>query len=45
MRTAMATQVVLFTHHEHVIEVAQQTVGEGAFRLNRLGPAGTLVAA
>ena len=33
-----SNQVVLFTHHEHIIEVAQRAIGETAFRLHRLEP-------
>lgn len=38
------TQVLLFTHHEHVVALAQRAVGEGAFRIHRLERAGALVA-
>lgn len=31
-------QVVLFTHHEHIVEVARRAIGETAFRLHRLEP-------
>lgn len=31
------TQVLLFTHHEHLIELCQRTLGEGEFVVHRLG--------
>lgn len=33
---AMRTQVLLFTHHEHLVELCRETVGEGLFTLHRL---------
>ena len=33
---ARSTQVIVFSHHEHVIDAAQQAVGRGGFRLHRL---------
>jgi uncharacterized protein YhaN len=39
------TQVILFTHHEHVVDLAQRTVGEGAFRIHHLAPARAPVSA
>jgi uncharacterized protein YhaN len=33
-----SNQVVLFTHHEHIVEVARRAIGETAFRLHRLEP-------
>ena len=33
-----SNQVVLFTHHEHIVEVARRAIGEKAFRLHRLEP-------
>lgn len=35
---ATANQVILFTHHEHIVEVARRAVGEGGFRLHRFSP-------
>lgn len=31
------TQVFLFTHHEHLVELCRDTIGEGQFSLHRLG--------
>lgn len=31
------TQVFLFTHHEHLVDLCRETVGEGQFTLHRLG--------
>ena len=36
---ARRNQVLLFTHHAHLIDVARGALGEGAFRLHRLEPA------
>ena len=33
---AKRTQVFLFTHHEHLVELCRQTLGEDQFRLHRL---------
>ena len=33
---AARTQVFLFTHHEHLIELCQETLGEGQFTLHQL---------
>lgn len=33
------TQVFLFTHHEHLVELCRQSLGEGGFHLHRLGAA------
>ncbi len=33
---ARRTQIFLFTHHEHLIELCRQTLGEGQFHLHRL---------
>jgi hypothetical protein len=30
------TQVFLFTHHEHRVELCRHTLGEGRFQLHRL---------
>jgi uncharacterized protein YhaN len=30
------TQVFVFTHHEHLIDLCRQTLGEGAFHLHQL---------
>ncbi len=30
------TQVFLFTHHEHLVELCRQTLGEGRFQIHRL---------
>ncbi len=30
------TQVFLFTHHEHLVDLCRQTLGEGKFQLHRL---------
>ncbi len=34
---AKRTQVFLFTHHEHLVELCRTTLGEGRFHLHRLG--------
>jgi len=34
---AKRTQVFLFTHHEHLVELCQETVGNSRFTLHRLG--------
>jgi uncharacterized protein YhaN len=34
---AKRTQIFLFTHHEHLIELCRQTLGKGGFHLHRLG--------
>ena len=37
---AKRTQIFLFTHHEHLVELCQQTLGKNQFNLHRLtGPA------
>lgn len=36
---AARTQVLLFTHHEHILPLCAQTLGEEGFRLHRLTPA------
>ncbi|MDF2605663.1 YhaN family protein [Sphingomonas sp.] len=36
---ARRNQVLLFTHHAHLIDVARSALGEGGFRLHRLEPA------
>lgn len=33
---AASTQVIVFTHHAHLIEVARGALGDGAFRLHRI---------
>ena len=33
---ARRTQILLFTHHEHLIELCRQTLGDGEFHLHRL---------
>ena len=33
---ARRTQIFLFTHHEHLVELCRQTLGEGQFHLSRL---------
>ncbi|MDF2495963.1 YhaN family protein [Sphingomonas sp.] len=35
---ARRNQVLLFTHHAHLIDVARTALGDGAFRLHRLEP-------
>lgn len=30
------TQIFLFTHHEHLVDLCRETVGEGRFKLHRL---------
>jgi len=39
------TQVLLFSHHEHIIDVARRSIGEEAFRLHRIEPAVATAAA
>ncbi len=34
---AKRTQVFLFTHHEHLVELCRETIGQGKFRLHQLG--------
>ena len=34
---AKRTQIFLFTHHEHIVELCRQNLGEGQFHLHRLG--------
>ena len=34
---AKRTQIFLFTHHEHLVELCRQNLGEGQFHLHRLG--------
>lgn len=34
---AKRTQIFLFTHHEHLVELCRETVGEGQLTLHRLG--------
>jgi uncharacterized protein YhaN len=36
---AQRTQIFLFTHHAHLVELCRQTLGESGFHLHRLGPA------
>jgi uncharacterized protein YhaN len=36
---AQRTQIFLFTHHEHLVELCRQTVGINQFHLHRLGNA------
>lgn len=33
---AKRTQILLFTHHEHLVELCRQTLGENQFQLHRL---------
>jgi uncharacterized protein YhaN len=39
--TASTTQVIVFTHHDHLIEVARQAIGANAFKLHRIEAAPT----
>ena len=34
---ARRTQILLFTHHEHLVELCRETLGEGTFTLHKLG--------
>jgi len=34
---AKRTQIFLFTHHEHLVEICHEAVGEGQFTVHRLG--------
>lgn len=36
---AKRTQIFLFTHHEHLVELCRQNLGDGQFHLHRLGTA------
>jgi chromosome segregation ATPase len=36
---AQRTQIFLFTHHDHLVELCRQTLGDGQFQLHRLGQA------
>lgn len=36
------TQVILFTHHRHVVDLARANLGEGEFHLHRLGDSGAV---
>ena len=38
-------QILVFTHHDHLIDVARRTLGGGAFRLHSLAPVGLEAAA
>jgi uncharacterized protein YhaN len=40
---AKRSQVLLFTHHEHLIQLARETLGDEGFKLHRL--AGSPIAA
>ena len=33
---ALTTQVIVFTHHEHLIEVAKEAIGASGFNLHRI---------
>jgi uncharacterized protein YhaN len=33
---AQRTQIFLFTHHDHLVELCSQTLGKGAFHLHNL---------
>jgi len=33
---AQRTQIFLFTHHDHLVEICRNTLGEGAFHLHKL---------
>jgi uncharacterized protein YhaN len=35
---ARRTQIFLFTHHDHLVELCRRTLGEDSFHLHRLGP-------
>ena len=35
-RLAKRTQIFLFTHHEHLVELCRETIGEGQFKVHRL---------
>jgi uncharacterized protein YhaN len=34
---ARRTQIFLFTHHDHLVELCRETIGNGQFQLHRLG--------
>ena len=34
---AQRTQVFLFTHHDHLVDLCRRTLGDGEFQLHRLG--------
>lgn len=36
---AKRTQIFLFTHHEHLVDLCRQTLGKGQFHLHRLSSA------
>jgi uncharacterized protein YhaN len=36
------TQILLFTHHRHLVELCQETLGEGHFQMQSLGGRGLL---
>lgn len=38
------SQVLLFTHHEHIVEIARRSIGDEAFVLHRLEPARLIAA-
>ncbi|MSU34248.1 MAG: hypothetical protein EXS36_03890 [Pedosphaera sp.] len=42
---AKRAQIFVFTHHEHLVELCRQTLGDGQFHLHRLGQAGGVLAA
>ncbi len=37
---AKRTQIFVFTHHEHLVELCRQSLGDGQFHLHRLGRSG-----
>ena len=37
---ARRTQIFVFTHHDHLVELCRQTLGESRFHLHRLGGGG-----
>ena len=43
--TAATTQVIVFTHHDHLVDVARNALGPDAFKLHRIDPAPRLAQA
>jgi uncharacterized protein YhaN len=41
---AASSQVILFSHHEHIIDIARQAIGKDGFRLHRLESSGSMAA-
>jgi DNA repair ATPase RecN len=40
-----STQVLCFTHHEHLLGIAERSIGAGAFMVHRVEPVADMQAA